>query len=1184
MAHNMKGLRVKIDKIEKEGRKTLKFVRHEARAEGSRNKETFAAISDEGVKTGMVGRNAEKEKIINLMLRNDANEAISIIPIVGLGGIGKSTLAESVLVDKRVNVFDIHIWVHVSEQFDLHKIGSRVIKRLNSSIILDNCDLQFLHDNIKKELANLRYLIVLDDLWEEDGSNLEELKRMLQYGRKGSRIVVTTRNHSVVQELNAGFLAKERKICPVPESDQIILGVLSADDCWEVMKQRAYGLGDDDLSVLEKIGRQIAEKCGGIPLVANALGQVMFELRTVDAWKDIRDTKVNLGLREVHQNQTLERLMLSYYYMKLDFKICFSYLAAFPKGFVVDNDRLIQQWIALGYICTRDDGQRCINYLIGMSFLQISKSPSASRGPRHPKAPRELTMHDLVHDLASIITANEFLVVDANAPETRTWNRPPYCRHAQLINYHNQSKVFRDLPSRVRSLHFRASGKMQLPQMAFSRSKHLRVLDLNVRLVSEQSTPSNLDLRSTGSKTMLPSSIHQSKLLRYLDATALPITSLPKYFHTLQYMQTLILSKCSFEALPENICSLDKLCYLDLSGCSSLKKLPSSLGKLSKLSFLNLSKCLILQGLPDPICELAYLRDLDMSDCHAIQKLPAKFGILTELIFLNLSGCSKLTKLPENISLESLEHLNLSNCHELENLPQDVGNLQNLRFLNLSDCYKVTILPESFCQIRHLKDLDFSDCHSLRELPDCFGNLHELDSLNLTSCCKLRLLPESFHKLLKLRHLNLSCCMMLKKLPSSLGALQLHILDISCAMSLRDLPDSILSMTSLTKLEMTVGGSTVFKKVQDIRKHLNLPGLTVHTIQQMEKKICSSMVELAQLTCYDLRIEQLQNVRHPEDATRARLRDKSDLLRLNLQWDPPGEQGKSVLENLIPPRNLENFMLDGYMSKDFPNWMSHISSYLPSLTLLRLSDLGTCDTLPPFGVLPNLRILALQNIHNVSKIGKEFYGEGRTCTKLRMLKLESMSSLVEWWTTQSGEENEEFLIPNLHLLELKNCPKLKFRPYPPRSMMWWIRNTNDALPQGGFGKLSSSTVPFEMSIGNCNFSWDRLQHFSTLEALEFFSCSNLRALPEAIRCLTSLRLLELESLEYLELLPEWLGLLTSLERFTIEDCPMVTFLPQSIKDLTTLKELHILKCPSLVERCQGEDADLISHIPEVTLH
>ena len=136
-------------------------------------------------------------------------------------------------------------------------------------------------------------------------------------------------------------------------------------------------------------------------------------------------------------------------------------------------------------------------------------------------------------------------------------------------------------------------------------------------------------------------------------------------------------------------------------------------------------------------------------------------------------------------------------------------------------------------------------------------------------------------------------------------------------------------------------------------------------------------MDLVGLTCSELTLEGLQNVRHPEDADRVRLRDKSDIRLLKLLWE--NQEGKSVLDRLVPPRTLENFWLVGYSSKDFPNWIFHTSSYLPFVSELTLSCLEACDCLPPFGALPNLRKLSLEYIPNIRKIGKEFYGEGRPC-------------------------------------------------------------------------------------------------------------------------------------------------------------------------------------------------------------
>ncbi|XP_044983283.1 disease resistance protein RGA2-like isoform X3 [Hordeum vulgare subsp. vulgare] len=1107
MPHKLKNVRGEIEKIRKEGQ-AINLVRHQERAEGSRKNETFAGIFDEGLRSGVVGRDIEKDKIISLLLKMGVQEDISIVPIVGLGGLGKSTLAESVFVDKMVNDFEVRAWVHVSKEFDLHKIGSAILKSINSSINLDNCSLQFLQENLRNELADRRYLIVLDDLWEENADKLERLKQMLQHGHRGSRVIVTTRNQSVVNKLGTGVLAHKRKICLVPNSDQIKLHVLSNDDCWEVMKQTAFG-PDDDKSDLEEIGRKIAEKCGGVPLVAIALGQVMSELRTVEAWQNIRDTNIDLGHRD--HKDTLERLMLSYYYMKLDFKMCFTYLAAFPKGFIIESDRLIQQWKALGYIHRGDDGKRCINYLMGMSFLQISRSSAIRSSPVHADAPRELTMHDLVHDLATIIMGHESVVLNATELMTRKKAKHRYCRHARLINYQNQHMVFNDLPGSIRSFHVRHPETGQLPQKAFSRTKYIRVLDLSGCLVVRQTTPI---------KIFLPSSVLQLKLLRYLDASSLPITSLPESFHTLQNMETLILSNCSLKTLPDSICRLHKLRYLDLAGNARFNKLPDN------------------------------------------------FHLLTELIFLNMSSCSKLTELPDNFSLESLEHLNLSGCHELKALPHDFGNLENLTFLNLSDCYKISVLPESFCQLKHLKDLNLSDCRALIVLPECFGDLSELESLNLTSCPRLARLPESVCKMTNLRCLNLSYCLGMLELPSSLGDLNLQILDISAG-ALRHLPDSISKMASLTQFVVTSGHPRVFGEAQEIKKRLKLPGRTVHRVRKGHSGH-SSIVELAHVNCSELLIGSLQRVEKPEDAERVMLRDKSCVRQLALHWNRRNnmyaDSAPSILKRLMPAQNLEQFMIQGYTSKGFPKWMSHISSHLPCITYLSLSDLGACDNIPPFGQLPNLRSLYLQKIPNIRKIGKNFYGEGGTCKKLRLLQLKSMVNLEEWWTTRSGKENGEFLIPNLHNLELKDCPKLKFRPYPPRSMFWCLDNSDEVLAGQGFGKLSSSTLPCRMGIKNCSFhpgKWSRLEQFPTLEEFSLTSCHGLMSLPEAIRCFTSLKKLSLTSLWWLETIPEWLGHLTSLQVFAIKDCHSLTFLPQSMENLTALRILMLLECKGL---------------------
>ncbi|CAL5010319.1 unnamed protein product [Urochloa decumbens] len=1174
MPHKMKKVRKELKKLWKEQNESLRLVdlsKQPNMVERSWS-ESFSASVD-----NLIGRDGVKEEIMSLVLQSEVDVYISIIPIIGLGGLGKTTLAQAVYEDKRSEIFDIRAWVYVSETFDLKKIGKDIISGADNSIDLSNCTLDSIKNHLKKILHTRRYLIILDDFWEQNGSNLQKLKQLLQYGMKGSKIIITTRVESVVQKLRSVVLSNTK----IGVDRAIKLEYLSTEDCWEIMKQGASFEPSDDASELEKIGLEIADKCCGVPLVASSLGYILMSQEpNVEVWSEIRDTKMVLDLKENEDDKTttLGTMMLSYYHMQPDYKLCFVYCAIFPKGFVVDNNRLIQQWAALGYIDTKQ-GQHCIDYLLGMSFLHISKSSLVTSA--HNKTPQKLTMHDLVHDLATEIAKDELFVLDfATSLNASKVCDKKHCRHARLVHYDKQSKIPGKLLGKVRSLHFTECSVVHLREEMVSTSKYLRILDL--------SGCSTGKLRPSQRNILLPLSVAQLKLLRYLDASGLAVEALPKSLHTLQNIQTLILSNTTVKYLPNDIGNLDNLCYLDLSE-SSIQELPMSFVELARLSYLNLSRCTELEGLPKLIDKLKCLVHLDMSECYNFQNLPLESGGLPKLSFLNMSGCSKLRSLPEDLRLTSLEILNLSRCHGLEGLPDSFGNLGKLKILNLSDCYKVQMLPASFCQLKKLKILDLSDCHGLKELHECFGNLSELQSLNLTSCSKLHFLPESFCKLSKMTNLDLSFCVKLENLPSPFGELKLQNLDISGCVQLCNLPDSIMNMTTLTHLDAMMGKGTLSNKKANIRQHLKLPSHTTHCVRETESGGFSNIMEVAKLTCSELAIKGLENVKQCEDTVGDGLRNNSGLRLLYLQWEHGSsrlhgnintEKDKSVLEKLLPPRTLKHFALEGYMSKDFPEWMKfNISLHLPSVTILGLFDLGACDNLPPFGQLPNLRSLVIKNMPNLRKITKAFYGEKGACVKLRIIQLRSMEHLEEWWMTRSGDEDEEFLIPNLHLLDARDCPKLKFLPYPPKSVHWLLNNSDEVLPANGFGRLESSTIPFSMTIQNSILSestWNRLGHLSYLERLVLLSCKNLKTLPQAVRSFRTLRVLEFVRCDVVSL-PEWLGELQSLQKIVIVCCSNLDSLPDSIRRLALKAEVIVEDCPRLMESCRGYK---ISRIPE----
>lgn len=382
LAHKMKTVKEALDSIVEEGVR-LKLVSDNTPtwAKGNRDQATIPWTSVD-TDIGMVGRDTEKENIMKQLLESKAEEHISIIPIIGLGGLGKTTLAQAIFSDKRSKIFDLKVWVYVSKKFDLPSIGMKIISSLNRSTDSgtgekynhQNGDLHTIIEQLQNILLTKRYLIVLDDMWEEGVNNLEKLKLMLEYGGKGSKVIITTRMQSVVEKLEV-VLAGQVIIRPVRESDWINLNSLSVDDCWNVMRQTALRQ-DDDVRGFEDIGRQIAEKCAGLPLLARSLGFVLSQYKSREAWEDIRDRKIILDMKE--DQGTLQSLMLSYSYMPFEFKLCFTYCAVFLKGFVIASDQLIQQWRAIGYIHKKIDGDNCIKYLLGMSFLRVLKSSQVS--------------------------------------------------------------------------------------------------------------------------------------------------------------------------------------------------------------------------------------------------------------------------------------------------------------------------------------------------------------------------------------------------------------------------------------------------------------------------------------------------------------------------------------------------------------------------------------------------------------------------------------------------------------------------------------------------------------------------------------------------------------------------------------------------------------------------------------
>ncbi|KAM3399169.1 putative disease resistance protein [Capsicum galapagoense] len=660
------------------------------------------------------GRQNEIEELIDRLLSKDASEkSPAVVPIVGIGGVGKTTLAKAAYNDDKVQShFNLTAWFCVSEPYDAFRITKGLLQEIGSLQVDDN--LNQLQVKLKESLKGKRFLIVLDDMWNENYNEWNDFWNVFVQGGIGSKIIVTTRKESVALMMR---------------TEQISMDTLSIDDSWSLFKRHAFENMDPmEHPEHEEVGKQIVAKCKGLPLALKTLADYPFRKeQVIHLW-------IANGLVEQRGDERIQDLG-NQYFNELRSRSLFERV---PESSERDGGKFLMHdlvndfaQIASSKLCVR------LEECQGSHMLEQSRHMSYAMGKGGDL--EKLNPLSKSEQLRTLLPIN---IQDLYSP---------------FISKRVLHNILPNLIS-LRALSLSHYWIKELPDALFIKLKLLRVLDLSwteiIKLPDSICALFNLAtllLSSCRYLEELPLQMEKLVNLRHLDISNTFHLKMPLHLSKLKSLQVLVGAKFLLGGLR----------------MEDLGQLHNLYGSLSILELQNVVDR--REALKAKMREKEHVEKLSLKWSGSIaDNSQTERDILDELRpysyikGLQISGY-RGTQFPNWLAdpsfLKLLVQLSLSNCKDCFSLPS-LGQLPCLKILSIREMHRITEVTEEFYgslssekPFNSLERLEFAKMPEWKQW-HVLGNgeFPALRNLSIENCPKLMgKLPENLCSLTELR-------------------------------------------------------------------------------------------------------------------------------------------------------------------------------------------------------------------------------------------------------------------------------------------------------------------------------------------------------------------------------------------------------------------------------------------------